>query len=574
MPLTFADAAEDVLKRHSKGAPMHYREITDLAVSDELIEPSGQTPAASMNVALRQDIKRKDLSGRDQRFRAHGRGMYSLAVADEPLGGAVHGKNAEVRRQLRERLADLDPQLFEQVIGELLAAIGYEDVEVTKYVGDGGIDVRATLTVGGVTRVQTAIQVKRWARNVSGRTVRELRGALGPHERGLIITLSGFTKAAVEDATSQTRMPISLVDGDRLLDLLMEHDIGVIRRRVTVYELDEEFFATEAETLEEGEELREPTTARGRPQDGRALSVWPLPGGRQAWKGALDRMVQFVATAGPTMAEAVSWLIDDFESVSSEKVARGYWQVLKSFGLVETDGEHLALTTEGATYIRDRSARLLLEFAERNVLGMRELLGYLDERPHTPAEILERMRSELGVTWQTDLQVGFRLGWLENLGVARADGESWTLREERPTRGDSRQAGASRPTYSFEDHFGDKPPSILDLFAKLEEQILAVDETVSRVFRKQYVGFQVDEQIICSVIPQKKRLRLVLPLDPRSIQHPLVRDLTNIGHWGIGDLEVNYDNSDQLEQIVEWISMAVDEVREPTGTRDDGGRDE
>ena len=132
-----------------------------------------------MNVAIRQDIKRQDLAGRDQRFRAHGRGLYSLTLADDPLGGAIQRKNAEVRRQLRERLADLDPRMFEEVIGELLDGVGYEDVEVTKYAGDGGIDVRATLTVGGVTRVQTAIQVKRWAKNVSGRTVRELRGRTG-----------------------------------------------------------------------------------------------------------------------------------------------------------------------------------------------------------------------------------------------------------------------------------------------------------------------------------------------------------------------------------------------------------
>jgi restriction system protein len=62
MPLNFADAAEEILRRHSKGAPMHYREITDRAVTSGLIEPGGQTPAASMNVAIRQDIKREDLA--------------------------------------------------------------------------------------------------------------------------------------------------------------------------------------------------------------------------------------------------------------------------------------------------------------------------------------------------------------------------------------------------------------------------------------------------------------------------------------------------------------------------------
>ena len=74
MPLTFADAAEEVLKRHSKGAPMHYREITDLAVSSGLIEPGGETPAASMNVAIRQDIKRQDLWAATSDFVRTGRG--------------------------------------------------------------------------------------------------------------------------------------------------------------------------------------------------------------------------------------------------------------------------------------------------------------------------------------------------------------------------------------------------------------------------------------------------------------------------------------------------------------------
>ncbi len=569
MPLTYADAAEEVLKRHSKGAPMHYREITDLAVAAGLIEPGGQTPAASMNVAIRQDIKRLDLSGRDQRFRAHGRGMYSLTLADDPLGGAIQRKNTEVRHQLRERLAELDPRLFEELIGELLTAVGYEDVAVTKYVGDGGIDVRATLTVGGVTRVQTAIQVKRWAKNVSGRTVRELRGALGPHERGLIITLSGFTRDAVADASSETRMPISLVDGDRLLDLLIDHDIGVIRRKLTVYELDEEAFSSEAETEAEEDteeeaasvELPAPGSGTSRP-DGRARSLWPLPGGRLAWKGALDRMLRFVASEAPTMAEAVAWMIDDFESVSSEKVARGYWQVPKSFGLIEATGERLALTTEGAAYLKDASPRLLLEAAKRNVLGVRELLDYLGERPHRPEEILERMRTDLAVTWETDLQVGFRLGWLENMGVATPSGDVWTLGEtdSTPTPGMPPPA-REKPTYTLETHFAGKPASVVDLFTRLEERVLQLAQSLRRVQRKQYIAYQTGKCTICSVIPQRKRLRLVLPLDPQDVQHPLVRNVSGIGHWGIGNFEVSYDSADQLDEIMGWITQALTEAR-------------
>lgn len=564
MALTFADAAEEVLRHKSKGAPMHYREITDLAVASGLIEPGGQTPAASMNVAIRQDIKRQDLSSRDQRFRAHGRGMYSLTIKDDPLGGAIQRKNAEVRDQLRERLADLHPQVFEEVIGELLTAVGYEDVVVTKYVGDGGIDVRATLTVGGVTRVLTAIQVKRWAKNVSGRTVRELRGALGPHERGLIITLSGFTRDAMADASSETRMPISLVDGDRLLDLLIEHDIGVIRRRVTVYELDEAAFSDETETPDAEEISDETSESVNRPADGRARSLWPLPGGRRAWVSSLDRMLQFVASTAPTMAEAVAWMIEDFPPVSSGKVARGYWQVPKSFGLVETDGEHLALTTEGATYLKDRSPELLLASATRNVLGVSELLEYLRERPHTPEEILERMRADLGVAWETDLQVGFRLGWLENLGIATVTGDAWALCRDSVPREEREPVPAPTSPSDLDDHFPGLPPAVTDLFNKLEEEIFSLDEAVDRAIRKQYVAYRIGKQTICSVIPQKKRLRLVLPLNPREIQHPLVRDISGVGHWGIGDLEVNYASPEDLGQVMTWVRRAAERTGAPS----------
>jgi Restriction endonuclease/HB1, ASXL, restriction endonuclease HTH domain len=336
--LSFADAAEAVLREHSKGAPMHYRRITELAISHALISPGGLTPDASLNAAITQEIKRRDAADREQRFRPYGRGMYGLASPSDPLGGAIDRKNAEVRSRLRALLAELHPQLFESLVGELLVALGFEDVEVTRYSKDGGIDLRATLAVGGVSDVKTAIQVKRWSRNVASRTVRELRGGLGPHERGLIVTLSDFSKDAQTEALASDKSPISLINGHRLIELLIENKIGVTPRRLTILELDEAAFSSVAE--ETPEEAAAPALAVPRPapqprpvRSDKALSVWPLPGGRLAWKTTLDRMLSFVASEAPTVPEAIKWMIDTFDRVSSEKVARGYWQVPRNFGL-------------------------------------------------------------------------------------------------------------------------------------------------------------------------------------------------------------------------------------------------
>ena len=121
----------------------------------------------------------------------------------------------------------------------MLEKIGFEHVEVTRRSGDGGIDVRGVLTVGGMTRVKTAIQVKRWANKVPDRIVRELRGSIGPAEQGLIITTSGFTKSAIKEAEMTDRAPVTLIDGKVLAEHLAEYEIGIKRQSRPVLQLDE-----------------------------------------------------------------------------------------------------------------------------------------------------------------------------------------------------------------------------------------------------------------------------------------------------------------------------------------------
>lgn len=169
---------------------MHYRTISQLAIDEGLVAPRGLTPEASVNAAMTTDIARRRAAGDEQRFIAFGRGLYGLSTqrALSTLEEAVRRNNRDTRDRLHQELYDMDPFAFEDLVGRLLTALGFEDVEVTARSRDGGVDVRGTLAVGGITNVRTAIQVKRSAKNVSARVVRELRGGLSPHERGLIMT--------------------------------------------------------------------------------------------------------------------------------------------------------------------------------------------------------------------------------------------------------------------------------------------------------------------------------------------------------------------------------------------------
>ncbi len=133
------------------------------------------------------------------------------------------------------------------LIGELLTKIGFDDVHVTKPVDDGGIDLFGTLVTGGVIGTRMAVQVKRWKHNVQAPTVQQLPGALGAHDQGVIITTSGFSAGAREEAGRPDRVPVALMNGEELVGLLVEHQILVVRRELDLLELgDDDEPVTEA----------------------------------------------------------------------------------------------------------------------------------------------------------------------------------------------------------------------------------------------------------------------------------------------------------------------------------------
>ncbi len=158
---------------------------------------------------------------------------------------AVEAFNTNKREELRQQLRVMNPYRFEQLVGDLLEAMGYEDVTVTKASGDYGVDVVATVQFG-ITTITEVIQVKRYQNTIQRHILDQLRGALPYHKalRGTIITLSRFSSGCIEAALYPGAAPIGLIDGEKLLDLLFKHDIGLKKRSLDLYELDEEYLTT------------------------------------------------------------------------------------------------------------------------------------------------------------------------------------------------------------------------------------------------------------------------------------------------------------------------------------------
>ena len=156
--------------------------------------------------------------------------------SQQSLDTAIKHAKHEIVSKVREHIAQMDPIAFEWLARALLLKLGCKNVVVTKQSGDGGVDVRATLVAGGVANIQTCIQVKR-QQSVGRPIVQNLRGSLSAHEGGLLVTSGGFTNGAREEANDPHKVPIALIDGAKLTELLLAHQVGVEHVNLTLYRL-------------------------------------------------------------------------------------------------------------------------------------------------------------------------------------------------------------------------------------------------------------------------------------------------------------------------------------------------
>ena len=106
------------------------------------------------------------------------------------------------------------------------------------------------------------------------------------------------------------------------------------------------------------------------------------------------------------------------------------------------------------------------------------------------------------------------------------------------------------------------------VFEALRKAVQALNPNVTEEVLKLYVAYKAETNFV-DVVPQAKRLLLVLNIgvaerdDPRG----LCRDISNIGRWGNGDVEVGLSSLDELPYVMGLIRQALD--RQMGGPQDD-----
>lgn len=149
--------------------------------------------------------------------------------------------NQNYGEQLLSLLKSIPPAGFERLCQRLLREAGFEKVTVTGRSGDGGIDGHGVLQINPFVSFRVLFQCKRYDGSVGAPHIRDFRGAMmGRTEKGIILTTGSFTADAKREAIRDGVPPIELVDGEKLVEMFEQLELGLKPR--TTFDLDETFF--------------------------------------------------------------------------------------------------------------------------------------------------------------------------------------------------------------------------------------------------------------------------------------------------------------------------------------------
>ncbi|MCK4594673.1 DUF91 domain-containing protein [bacterium] len=125
---------------------------------------------------------------------------------------------------------------------------------------------------------------------------------------------------------------------------------------------------------------------------------------------------------------------------------------------------------------------------------------------------------------------------------------------DKSTAGEKKEAAA----YSIEDHLAGKPKGIKDLFNELRELLLSFGDNVIEKSLKVYIGYSTTRNF-CEIELQKKQLKTFLDIPYSELsEYDIVRNVTNVGHYGTGDCQLIIKPGDELQPVLDLIKQSYD----------------
>lgn len=220
---------EDILETLSSGGNRWKNRIQWARQS--LIQ-KGDMTSPSRGIWAITDKGRKRITGKEEIETAPG--FKKIETETSSFVEMYDEYESSFRSQLLDNIYELTPHQFEQFARKILQAYGFIDLKVTNVSSDGGIDGYGKLRLG-LASMNVAYQCKRWEGNVGRPEVDKFRGAIqGEFEQGIFFATSDFSSQARDASLKKGAVPIILLNGESILDLMIQKEIGV--QKVPLYQ--------------------------------------------------------------------------------------------------------------------------------------------------------------------------------------------------------------------------------------------------------------------------------------------------------------------------------------------------
>jgi uncharacterized protein with ParB-like and HNH nuclease domain/predicted transport protein len=203
-----------------------------------------------------------------------------------------------------------------------------------------------------------------------------------------------------------------------------------------------------------------------------------------------------------------------------------------------------------------------------HTLGNLTLTGYNTE--YSDRSFAEK-RDMMGGFKQSPLKLNAGLGQLEVWNEAAIQERAGRLADQAlavwvAPKLDAQTLAAYQPTkveaaggYTIDDHPYLLAPGLRDVFEAFRKEVLALDPCVSEEFLKLYVAYKAETNFV-DVVPQAKRLRLSINMTFAEINDPkgLCKDVTSLGRWGNGDVEMGLKSLDELPYVMGLVRQSYE----------------
>lgn len=208
---------------------------------------------------------------------------------------------------------------------------------------------------------------------------------------------------------------------------------------------------------------------------------------------------------------------------------------------------------------RESMAKGLLDQLGTEIFTTGKVRKVLDRLfAETPASFIRLIRKTMADSSVTPLQIEQALRRIWDTGKEPIAG---TTKAPSPRRRKATVSGRQTTEYTETHHTGGKPNEVIELYRGLDRfcQDLAPGK-VTRAYKSKYISWSFDKAIFCCAHLQQGGLRVWVKTDPKALDASLsfARDVSKIGHWGVGDVELAVNSLDRLREAGAFVRKSFE----------------